>query len=306
MESLTSLAETSWSLFSRRKVPITSNDNKRKDDLIMINWFKKQKDPDVPSLAIVFESGVIQLLKNENDSGPVVVDTGLIISCLEWNFKGSIIALLHILRFAGNICGLSWEGNGQRIALAVDCYIFFATIRPYYKKHIKLVKNLISLASFGDFCCIASKSDDISKEFSLVVCNAIGSPIDSCNINLEPRQLCMNSSDVFAASRNSFCRFHFHSPKSKSLMQFTTEKPGLSDERPNYFLPSIIQFINFNMANAAPNSSFMELYLRGRITFQRETLFLEELQIASQHESQPFKTIFEVLAETIPDAQPKT
>lgn len=41
--------------------------------------------------------------------------------------------MLHILRFAGNICGLSWEGDGQRIALAVDCYIFFATVRPYYK-----------------------------------------------------------------------------------------------------------------------------------------------------------------------------
>ncbi|KAF8790747.1 WD repeat-containing protein 35 [Argiope bruennichi] len=271
------------------KVPITSIDTKKKDDLIMISWFKKQKHPDIPSLAIVFESGTIQLLKNENDNAPAVIDTNLVISCLEWNFNGSIVAvagkkekinhpddkshevkfynafgeIIHILRFAGNICGLSWEGNGQRIALAVDCYIFFATIRPYYEwcyfsntlayafskshdqkestvmfwnsntkeKHIKLVKNLFSLASYGDFCCIATKSDDISKEYSLVVCNAIGSPIDSCNINLEPRQLCMNSSDIFASTKNAFCKFHFHSPKSKSLMQFTSEKPGLSEER---------------------------------------------------------------------------
>ncbi|CAL1291163.1 unnamed protein product [Larinioides sclopetarius] len=271
------------------KVPLTSVETKKKDDLIMISWFKKQKHPDIPSLAIVFESGTIELLKNENDNAPAVIDTGLIISCLEWNFNGSIVAvagkkekithpddkshevkfynaygeIIHVLRFAGNICGLSWEGNGQRIALAVDCYIFFATIRPYYEwcyfsntlayafskshdqkestimfwnsntkeKHIKLVKNLFSLASYGDFCCIATKSDDISKEFSVVVCNAIGSPIDSCNISLQPRQLCMNSSDVFASAKNSFCKFHFHSPKSKSLMQFTAEKPGLSEER---------------------------------------------------------------------------
>ncbi|PRD26036.1 UNVERIFIED_CONTAM: Wdr35 [Trichonephila clavipes] len=271
------------------KVPISYSNHSKKKDLFMISWFKKQKDIDIPSLAIVFESGHIQLLKNENDSSPAIIDTGLIISCLEWNFNGNIIAvagkkekithpddkshevkffnaygeILYILRFAGNICGLSWEGNGQRIALAVDCYIFFATIRPYYKwcyfsntlayafnksqdrkestimfwnsntkeKHIKLVKNLFSLTSCGDFCCIATKSDDISNEFSLVVCNAIGSPIDSCNISIEPYQLCMNSSDVFAAARNSFCKFHFHSPKSKSLMQFTSEKPGLSEER---------------------------------------------------------------------------
>ncbi|KAG8179280.1 hypothetical protein JTE90_026742 [Oedothorax gibbosus] len=272
------------------KVPISYfTDSKKKDDLMMISWFKKQKDPAVPALAVVFESGVIQLLKHENDNGPIVVDTGLIISSLEWNCNGSIIAvagkkekitspdekshevkffnpfgeILHILRFSGNICGISWEGDGQRIALAVDCYIFFATIRPYFKwcyfsntlayafnksldrkestimfwnsntkeKHIKLVKNLFSLASFGDFCCIATKADDLSKEFSLIVCNAIGSPIDSCNVNVEPYQLCLNNSDVFAAARNSFCKFHFQSPKNKSLIQFTSEKPGLSEER---------------------------------------------------------------------------
>lgn len=44
-------------------------DNKKKDDLIMISWFKKQRDQDLPSLAIVFESGIIQLMKNENDNG---------------------------------------------------------------------------------------------------------------------------------------------------------------------------------------------------------------------------------------------
>lgn len=61
--------------------------------------------------------------------------------------------------------------------------------------------------------------------------NAIGSPIDTCNITLEPIYLCMNSSDVFAASQNTFCKFHFYSPKSKTLMQFAAEKSGLSEER---------------------------------------------------------------------------
>ncbi|KFM66987.1 WD repeat-containing protein 35, partial [Stegodyphus mimosarum] len=255
----------------------------------MISWFKKQKDWDIPSLAIVFESGLIQLMKNENDNSAVVVDTGLVITSVEWNPFGSIIAvagkkdkatlsgdekshevkffnpygeILHVLRFGGNICGLSWEGDGQRIALAVDCYIFFATIRPYYKwcyfsntlgyafnksqdqkestimfwnsntkeKHIKLVKNLSAVTACGDFCCIAAKNDEIIKEYSLIVCNGIGSPIDSCNINLEPHYLTMNHSDIFAASRSSFCKFHFHSPKSKTLMMLN-EKPGLSEER---------------------------------------------------------------------------
>lgn len=41
---------------------------------------------------------------------------------------------LRTLRVPGNgISGLTWEGNGLRLALAVDSYVYFANVRPDYK-----------------------------------------------------------------------------------------------------------------------------------------------------------------------------
>lgn len=33
----------------------------------------------------------------------------------------------------GGISGISWEGNGLRLALSVDSYVYFANVRPDYK-----------------------------------------------------------------------------------------------------------------------------------------------------------------------------
>lgn len=41
---------------------------------------------------------------------------------------------LRTLKVPGkHMSGISWEGGGLRIALAVDSYIYFANIRPDYK-----------------------------------------------------------------------------------------------------------------------------------------------------------------------------
>ena len=41
---------------------------------------------------------------------------------------------LRTLRVPGSgISGLSWEGSGLRLALAVDSYVYFANVRPDYK-----------------------------------------------------------------------------------------------------------------------------------------------------------------------------
>lgn len=41
---------------------------------------------------------------------------------------------LRTLKVPGKqMTGVSWEGGGLRIALAVDAYIYFANIRPDYK-----------------------------------------------------------------------------------------------------------------------------------------------------------------------------
>jgi hypothetical protein len=38
------------------------------------------------------------------------------------------------------MCSLSWEGGGLKIALAVDSFIYFANIRPDYKVLRSVIK----------------------------------------------------------------------------------------------------------------------------------------------------------------------
>lgn len=77
-------------------------ENKKKDDLIMISWFKKQRDPDTPSLIIVFKSGLIQLMRNENDNGERLLINYFINIDLMYNFL-SIHCVQYSVLFFGTL-----------------------------------------------------------------------------------------------------------------------------------------------------------------------------------------------------------
>lgn len=100
---------------------------------------------------------------------------------------------LRTLRMPGSdLQGLSWEGSGLRLALAVDSFIYFANVRPDYKyayicdtlvyafnrpdrletcvmfwntklneRYPKYVKSLMGVQGTGDYCVLASK---VSRE----------------------------------------------------------------------------------------------------------------------------------------------
>uniref|UniRef100_G1NVK7 WD repeat domain 35 n=1 Tax=Myotis lucifugus TaxID=59463 RepID=G1NVK7_MYOLU len=173
--------------------------------------------PDCPCLAVCFDNGRCQIMRHENDQNPVLIDTNMCVVSIQWNHTGSVLAVagtqkaglqdrdvnivqfynpfgesLGTLRVAGKqISALSWEGGGLKIALAVDCFIYFANIRPDYKwgycsntivyaytrpdrpeycvifwdtknneKYVKYVKSLISITTCGDFCILATKADE--------------------------------------------------------------------------------------------------------------------------------------------------
>ena len=124
---------------------------------------------------------------------------------------------LRTLRVPGtSINALSWEGSGLRIALAVDSYIYFANIRPDYKwgyfgntlvygfnkpdkaeacvifwdtvtneRYAKYVKRLIAIRACGEYCILATSGEE-SGQFIIILCNAIGSPVDSKYIEVSP------------------------------------------------------------------------------------------------------------------------
>jgi WD repeat-containing protein 35 len=113
-----------------------------------------------PALCIALASGFIQLSRGDDDPNAVFVNTDMRISGCRWSSNGNILAVtgshvskrgdgvrvinqvkfydaygkyLRNIRIPGDsIAGLTWEGGGLRIALAVDSNIFFANIRPAY------------------------------------------------------------------------------------------------------------------------------------------------------------------------------
>mmetsp|Transcript_38234 Transcript_38234/g.108060 ORF Transcript_38234/g.108060 Transcript_38234/m.108060 type:complete len:1242 (+) Transcript_38234:70-3795(+) len=153
---------------------------------------------------------------------------------------------LRTLRVPGtNIAALSWEGGGLRVALAVDSFVYFANVRPDYRwgyfnntlvyafnkperteacvmfwdtnsndRYAKYVKHLMSIAAAGDYCVLATRSDE-DHQFILILCNAIGSPVDSKYIPVEPQFLVMTQYHVIAASADVIYVWQYRSLISK-------------------------------------------------------------------------------------------
>lgn len=125
--------------------------------VVGMSWFSRMQSFNRPSLAICYETGKFQIMRNENDDIPIIVDTKLQATDCQWNHDGSVLAVcgmktfgndkdsnvvmfyspfgvhLRTLRIPGHeISSLTWEGRSLRIALAVDSFIYFANIRPDY------------------------------------------------------------------------------------------------------------------------------------------------------------------------------
>eukprot|EP00756_Hemistasia_phaeocysticola_P065639 Hpha_TRINITY_DN8695_c0_g1::TRINITY_DN8695_c0_g1_i1::g.168905::m.168905/K19674/WDR35, IFT121; WD repeat-containing protein 35 len=213
-----------------------------------------------PTLAICYENGRCQLMRTEMDDKPTLIDTGMKTTKIKWNQQGQVLAIggtqsatgaagekkdvsmvqfynaqgqhLRTLKVPGSgIASLSWEGNGLRLALAVDSFIYFANVRPDYKwgffnktlvysftkpgrgdhcivfwntetaeKYVKYVKRLLFLATAGDNCVLVKKTDDASGQHIVILCNAIGSPVDSKYLDFEPVTVSMTKTHVVTAS----------------------------------------------------------------------------------------------------------
>lgn len=137
--------------------------------LVGLDWFpgrllaKTEGAENVPSLAIGFQNGKVQIMTDVADLNPVLIDTGITATKIKWNTKGTVLAIsgskmvkigstdnvraqqmvqfytpegkhLRTLRIPGSgVASITWEGNSLRLALAADSYIFFSNIRTDYK-----------------------------------------------------------------------------------------------------------------------------------------------------------------------------
>ena len=144
------------------------------------------------------------------------------------------------------VSALAWEGRGLRIALAVDHFIYFANMRPAYKwgyfastlvyaynrpgrdDHCvafwptsgedvttRWVPRLLGVVAAGDNCVLAYRSPQRADRYVLQLCNAIGAPVDSKTIPVQPKSMAMTTQHIIVASDTMVYVWHYRTAVSK-------------------------------------------------------------------------------------------
>lgn len=73
--------------------------------LVGMHWYSgKLAEPGCPVLAIGYASGKVQLMCNESDDSPLVLDTDMMATSLQWNHDGTMLA----------VTGKSYAGDAEK------------------------------------------------------------------------------------------------------------------------------------------------------------------------------------------------
>ena len=67
------------------------------------------------------------------------------------------------------------------------------------------MKSLVHVKAFGDYCVLISKLNDpniAQDRWMIQLCNAIGCPVESKTVGIEPKYVAMNGTHVIVASED--------------------------------------------------------------------------------------------------------
>ncbi|XP_053191008.1 WD repeat-containing protein 35 [Scomber japonicus] len=120
------------------------------------------------------------------------------------------------------------------------CVVFWDTKNN--EKFVKYVKSLMSITTSGDFCILASKADNTHPQedaelesgsharYVLILCNSIGTPLDSKYIDIDPQFVTMTKTHVIAASKEAFYLWQYRVAKKLTALEINqvtrTKKEG--------------------------------------------------------------------------------
>ncbi|EJD74175.1 WD repeat protein 35 [Loa loa] len=245
---------------------------------------------DRPRFLVAYNHGIVQLMRHENDSNPVIIKLpNMILSKARWSPDGSMLAIcgvqtdsedekcmIHFATAYGEplrnlsipgqtIADISWEGDGLRLCAAVDSHLFFVNIRPDYKwaycgqtviysyekveskehfvvffqtkleeAYLQCVKPIVALAASNEHCILISRVENQIGQYLMQICNGIGTTIDSKYINLEPKYVVMNDSEVVIANNLSFTIWQYNIPCATSREVNLSVDSSSSDQKLYY------------------------------------------------------------------------
>ncbi len=77
------------------------------------------------------------------------------------------------------------------------------------------MKQLLAIRAAGENCVFATRTDDQSGQYILILCNAIGSPVDSKYIDIEPVHIAMTEYHVIVANNELVYVWQYRTPVTK-------------------------------------------------------------------------------------------
>ena len=97
------------------------------------------------------------------------------------------------------------------------CIIFWDT--SVNEKHVKYMKRLQRIACCDEYCILVAKNEEVDGQWYVVLCNAVGCPIDSKTITVEPKHVAMSKTHVIIASDDVVYYWHYRQ-KNATVMAF--------------------------------------------------------------------------------------
>jgi len=217
-----------------------------------VQLMKNEKD-DRP---IVFDTEITTLSVKWNPTGTIFAVGGYIVEAEQpkgmvqfYNNQGYYLKAITINN-ADKVTSLSWEGSGLRISMAAGTSVYYANIKPDYKwgfmehtivlayqkadridyciifwdfrlqtKNLKYVKNLLHIKTSEEYCILVSKVEeqsDQAPQWVVVLCNSIGSPLESKFINVDPNYVYMTKTHVIICSLDHIYVWQYRSQSAKA------------------------------------------------------------------------------------------
>ena len=118
------------------------------------------------------------------------------------------------------------------------------------KNYLKYMKRLIGVCGGGDNCVLISQADDSAVnssattstmtqsqknivQYALVLCNSIGTPLESKYIDIQPQFWSMNASYLVVASKSYFYLWNFQSMVDRNSLKKQTFEKLVFIDNPN-------------------------------------------------------------------------
>jgi WD repeat-containing protein 35 len=95
---------------------------------------------------------------------------------------------------------------------AEHCVMFWDT--ETNDRYAKYVKKLLAIRACKEYCVLATKGEE-PGQYILILCNAIGSPVDSKYIEVEPVMMAMTQYHVIVCSEELVYIWQYRTPASK-------------------------------------------------------------------------------------------